>query len=153
VHCDILIKGPRPVLIVDDDVDYSCLMQVALMEAQVNNPILVINDGCAALDYGKCSQSEYPWGNGEVPALVLLDLWMPKISGLEVLSWMRGLSRWTKVPVVVFTGVEAGDEPSQALALGASSVLMKPFTYRELVQTARELRDSYLADRILVQAA
>jgi DNA-binding response OmpR family regulator len=153
VHHDIFLKGSKPVLIVDDDVDYSCLMQVALMEAEVNNPILVVNDGCAALDYGRGAQSEHPWGSGGVPALVLLDLWMPKISGLEVLSWMRGLPRWMNVPVVVFTGVEAGDEPSQALALGASSVLMKPFTYRELVQTARELRDSYLPDQSLVQAA
>ena len=144
---------PATILIIDDDADYSCLLELALAEARVNNPIKSIHDGSAALIYLRQVAAKSQLAVDSIPALVLLDLRMPKISGLEVLRWIRNEPRLARVPVAVFTGVEAADEQSQALALGASSLQVKPFAYRELVQTARSLRNQYLEPHELKHAA
>lgn len=140
------------ILIIDDDVDYSCLLQVALLEAPVANPVEVINDGCAAMQYLKTLGNDLRTASHYL-ALVLLDLRMPKFSGLGVLRWMRSEPYLAAVPVVVCTGLEAGDEPSQALALGAATLLEKPFCYRELLSAVRNLRDRFLSHPELRQAA
>lgn len=144
---------PPVILIIDDDIDYSCLLELALLEAQVKHPIMLIHDGGAALVYLRQVVAKHRLAADSIPALVLLDLRMPKVGGLEVLRWIRSEPLFAETPVAVFTGVEADDEQSQAMALGASSLQVKPFSYRELVDTARSLRDHYLDGRVLKHAA
>lgn len=138
------------ILIVDDDEDFSCLLELALREVRVENPIEVMNDACSALDY--LERLSHP-GAQSVPALVLLDLRMPKLCGLEVLRRIRYEPRINQVPIVVLTGLESGEEPATALQLGAASVMLKPFAYRELVKAAHALREQYLERWQLAHAA
>ena len=140
------------IIIIDDDVDYSCLLQIAFNEVGVGNPIELIHDACVAVRYFKQFEPGAKPLREPHPALVLLDLRMPKIGGLEMLRWIRKEPRLKQMPVAVFTGVETNEELSQAMAAGASSIHVKPFSYRELVESARSLRDRYLG-RVLEAAA
>jgi DNA-binding response OmpR family regulator len=140
-------------LIIDDDANYSCLLLVAFQEAHVENPIAVINDGWKAVNHLKSLAAGSLSHLGNTPALVLLDLRMPKVSGLEVLRWIRSEPGLAGVPVMVFTGMEAGDEQAQAMELGATSFHVKPFSYRELVQQVASIRDCYLEPQQLAKAA
>lgn len=138
-------------MIIDDDVDYCCLMQIAFQEANISRPTEAIHDGWDAIDHLR----QFADGSqvGIPPGLILLDLRMPGLSGLEVLRWIRNQPLLTDVPVVVFTGLEACKELSEATASGATSVRAKPFSYRELVHEAAELRDTYLESHELKSAA
>ena len=140
------------VLIVDDDEDFCCLMQMAFAEAQVPNPIEIIPDGAAAINHLK-SLGNTPRGLPSPPVLVLLDLRMPGVSGLEVLRWMRTEPRLANVNVVVFTGMEEGAEVARALQAQPSSLRIKPSSYRDLVREAELLRDRYLVPGELKYAA
>ncbi len=141
------------ILIIDDDLDYSCLLQVAFEEACVTNPTLIIHDGRSAVNYLKQMGTGGSDDADTVPALVLLDLRLPGLSGLEVLSWIRGEPRLAGIPVLVFTGMEGGEEPLRARELGAASLQLKPFSYRDLVQTVEAIRTHYLEPIELPKAA
>jgi len=145
------VRETDDILIIDDDVDYSCLMELAFKEVGVSNPIALIHDSCNALN---CFRNMDGSGTGiGRPALVLLDLRMPKMDGLELLKQIREDRNLRDVPVAVFTGVEAEEELSRAAELGATSLHIKPFSYRELVETARGLQDQYLSPALLQAAA
>lgn len=141
------------IVIIDDDVDYSYLLQLAFSEVGVINRIELIHDSCAAIAYFKQFEPESLPSERASPALVVLDLRMPKIGGLEMLRWIRGEPNLMHIPVAVFTGVEAHEELSEVIAVGASSIHVKPFSYRELVESARSLRDKYLGHPALEAAA
>ena len=141
----------RTILIIDDDLDYCCLLEIAFQEAKVHNPIEVVHDGWSAVDY--LQQHGMKNLDGEVLGLILLDLRMPGLSGLEVLRWIRRQPPLVEVPTVVFTGLEAGNELSQACELGATELRTKPFSYRELIQEAKSLRDTYIEPTLVKHAA
>ena len=143
----------RPILIVDDDPDYSSLLQLALQEVQVKNPIEILADGLAAVNYLKENESSNTAEIVRTPALMLLDLRMPGLGGLEVLRWIKTQDRLREVPVVVFTGTEQNCESSQANELGAAALHVKPFSYRELVQKIASICDDYLSAREVRRAA
>jgi DNA-binding response OmpR family regulator len=137
----------RSILVIDDDSDYCCLLQSAFREAHVDNPIEVTSDGWTAINSLRRLAS-----TGE-PALVLLDLLLPRLSGVEVLRWIRSQPRLDNVPIVVFTGLEGGEETSKARALGAASLRVKPFSYHDLVQEVKKLQELYLRPQELKHAA
>jgi CheY-like chemotaxis protein len=141
------------VMIIDDDVDYSCLLQVALQQAGVAHPVEIFNDSVAAVHCLAQSALLTSRRGPAIPALVLLDLKMPRLSGLEVLRWIRAQPHLATIPVVLLTGLPQDDEYSLALALGATSLREKPFSYGELVQEVSRLRDSYLQPEHLKHAA
>lgn len=145
------VREDRPILLIDDDVDFCCLLQIAFEEASVTPLIEVVHDGWAAIQ----NLRERIEGGilGALPRLVLLDLKMPGFSGLEVLRWIRGQPALEHVAVVVFTGLEEGREHSLAISLGATELRMKPFSYRDLIKEAANLRDTYVEDDALKHAA
>ena len=145
--------GQGVILIVDDDVDYSSLLQAALEEAHVTNPIQVINDAPAALAYFKEMAGAPAIVANSCPDVVLLDLRMPGLSGLELLRFVRCEPRLAGLPVIVLTGIDAGDDSRQAVESAAATLRIKPFSYGELVQLAGEIRDDYLQPKPLRHAA
>jgi CheY-like chemotaxis protein len=145
------VREDRPILLIDDDVDFCCLLQIAFEEVSATPLIEVVHDGWAAIN----TLRERIEGGilGAVPRLVLLDLKMPGLNGLEVLHWVRGQPALDHVPVVVFTGLEEAKEHSRAMSLGATALRMKPFAYRDLIKEAANLRDTYVEDGALKHAA
>ncbi len=132
------------ILIVEDNRDDALLIQRALRRANLINPLQVVANGEQAIGYLKgdgpyADRSSYP-----LPELVMLDLQMPRVSGLEVLKWIREQSEFSLLPVVILTSSDQAPDARRAYELGANSYLIKPGNFEELARLARRLGASWL---------
>lgn len=132
------MKNSR-ILLVEDNPDHQELTLMTLAENNVANEIVVTNDGVEAL--------EYLYGTGryegrdprDVPALVLLDLKLPKIGGLDVLRRMREDERTRCVPVVILTSSSEDEDIMASLQGGANSYVRKPVDFSLFVEQVKRL--------------
>ena len=132
-------KKPVTVLHVDDDPNDTTLLQVACAKADVGFDLQNIGDCTEVMDYlsgtGKYSdRSRY-----QFPGLVLLDLKMPKITGLDILKWIRNHSPSKHLPVIVLSGSELEEDILRAYEGGASSYLVKPPSFDSLVNMVKDI--------------
>ena len=128
-----------PILLVEDNPRDVELIQRAFRQARMANPIKVVRDGAEAMEYlsGEgiyADRAEYP-----LPFLVLLDLNLPRVSGFEVLQWIRTQSGLTKLNVVILTSSKESIDTERAYALGANSYLNKPGNFEQLVMLMNSL--------------
>lgn len=114
---------PARVLLVEDNVDDEALTVRALHQANLANPIDVARDGQEALDFLFGTSSQPP---GPAPDLVLLDLKLPRVDGLEVLRQIRSNERTRRVPVVILTSSSEERDLVSGYDLGANSFVQKP---------------------------
>jgi len=123
----------KPILLVEDNPNDLELTLIALAKSQLANEVVVVRDGAEALDYlhRRGEFAERTVGN---PAVILLDLKLPKRSGLEVLRWVRSQQALDTTPVVVLTSSGEDEDIQKAYALGANSYLQKPVAFNGLVQ-------------------
>jgi CheY-like chemotaxis protein/DNA-binding XRE family transcriptional regulator len=129
----------RSILLIEDDPRDGEFMVTAFEKAKLANPIEVIQDGAAAIDY-LAGPSGTPGHRERVlPQLVLLDLHLPKIHGLEVLRRFKGDRQFQSVPVVVLTVSRSDRDIQEAMRLGASAYLMKPVDFNGLAEIAPKL--------------
>ena len=131
----------RPVLYAEDEDNDAYLMQRAFSKAGVSNPLHVVVDGAAAIRYlsgdGEYSdRAKYP-----LPCLVLLDLNLPRQSGLEVLEWARAQSTLQGLPIVILTSSSQDRDIGSAYELGANGYLVKPPSSDRLIEIVTGLRD------------
>jgi len=131
--------NPAEVLLVEDDPSDVELVLRAFKKACLTNPIRVAHDGAEALDYLFCSGMFSHRRALDLPQVVLLDLSLPKISGIEVLRRLKADSRTQSIPVAVVSGSEAGRELDEARKLGAESVITKPVDFHRFSQTTPQL--------------
>ena len=129
----------RAVLLVEDDRNDVLFMRRAWKEAGIRAPLAAVEDGEKALAYLSgtgvyADRSRYP-----EPSLVLLDLKIPLMSGLEVLRWIRQSSPRPDLPVCVLTSSEEPGDVAQARALGIRDFIVKPSGYSALVEIVRKL--------------
>jgi two-component system, response regulator len=122
------------ILLVDDSADDVALTLRALRKNDITNTVQVASDGEEAL---RCLFPED--GQEPLPALVLLDLNMPKVSGLEVLRKIRGHQRTRYLPVVVLTTSSEDRDIAQTYDLGGNSFVRKPVAFDEFLNTMRML--------------
>jgi CheY-like chemotaxis protein len=128
------------ILIVEDNADDVMLLQRAFRKANLINPLRVVADGQAAVDYlaGRApydDRAEYP-----LPALVLLDLKLPKLGGHEVLDWIRTQPGLRRLPVAVLTSSRESPDINRAYDLGANSYLAKPVDFDSLLDMVKTLQ-------------
>lgn len=127
------------ILLVEDNPDDVQLTLRAFRRSSVANQIVVVEDGQRALDY-LFSRGSYagrdPGGNPEV---VLLDLKLPKIDGLEVLRQLRADPSTRRLPVVVLTSSKEESDVISSYDLGANSFVRKPVDFAQFVEAARHL--------------
>lgn len=133
------------ILLIEDDANDVFLMQRALRKAEVPNPLQVMGDGDEAVEYlsgqGRfADRSQHP-----LPVLVLLDLKLPRKSGLEVLQWLRQQSELKRLPVVVLTSSKEPNDVNKAYDLGANSYLVKPLGFDALLNLVRSLNVYWLS--------
>jgi len=119
-------------LVVEDDANDRFLIERAFRSAQIANPLQMVTDGDEAIAYlsgqGKyANRATHP-----LPILVLLDLKLPRRSGIEVLSWIRAHSKFATLPVVVLTSSPDGSDVRRAYEAGANSYLVKPVAFEGL---------------------
>src|SRR5262249_13719924 len=131
----------RPILLVEDnpmDVD---LTYQAFREHSVANPILVCRDGDEALRYMDAHDSA---ADPEVPILVLLDLRLPKVDGIEVLRRARQQVVWKQVPVVVLTTSRENSDIEAAYQLGVNSYIVKPVDFLAFAEVVKTIKVYWL---------
>ncbi len=114
------------ILLVEDDPNDTLFFKIALANADRDTRLQTVSDGKHAHDYlwgisGHANRSQHPW-----PDLVVLDLQMPCLSGLDVLAWMKGSASLAAVPVVILTGSLDPNHMQLARRLGADSFVLKP---------------------------
>jgi CheY-like chemotaxis protein len=125
----------RTILLVEDDPDDEALTLRALRRAQVGNAVLVARDGVEALDRLLGDGA----GPREIPQVVLLDLKLPKIDGLEVLRRLRADERTRLLPVVVLTSSSEERDLVESYRLGANSYVRKPVDFGEFAEAVGRL--------------
>jgi CheY-like chemotaxis protein len=125
------------ILVVEDNEDDVFLMKRMLKSAGVMPPVVVAENGHAAMEY--LANEEQP-----LPVVVFLDLKMPLVSGHEVLAWIRKQPRLEGLVVVVVTSSDEPSDVRRSYSLGANSYLMKPLTVDQLLDLARAFNWTWL---------
>ena len=135
------ILGPKVgnILLVEDSAKDVELTLAAFKQAKLTNPVQVVHDGAEALDYVFCRGAYAKRPKSEWPQVVLLDLHLPKIHGLEVLRQIKADELARKVPVVVLTVSQRDDYIREALRLGAQSYIVKPVDFQNFSQSTSRL--------------
>lgn len=129
----------RVILLVEDNPDDEALTIRALKANHILNPVVVAHDGVEALDY---LFGEGAWVNRtdtDVPSVVLLDLKLPKLDGLEVLKRMRAHESTRVLPVVILTSSKEEQDLVNGYGLGCNSYIRKPVDFEQFRTTAGQL--------------
>ena len=130
---------PNLILMADDDADDRLLMKEALIESRVKEPMRFVEDGEELMDYLLRRGKYVAPGSCPTPALILLDLNMPRKNGREALSEIRAHPDLRRIPVVVFTTSKADTDVATLYDLGANSFVPKPYTFEAIVKTIAAL--------------
>ena len=127
------------ILLVEDNLKDVELTLTAFRMAKLTNPIQVAHDGVEALDYLFCRGNYAKRPKTDRPQVVLLDLHLPKIHGLEVLRRIKADDFARKIPVVVLTVSQRDDHIEEALRLGAHTYIVKPVDFQNFSQSTSKL--------------
>ena len=126
------------ILVVEDDPKDVELTLTALDEYKLANEVFVTRDGKEALDYLYCRE-QFASRPDESPAVILLDLKLPKVNGLEVLQEIRSDERLKMIPVVVLTSSHEEKDMLASYQLGVNAYVVKPVDFHEFVNAVKEL--------------
>ena len=127
------------ILLVEDNPDDEELTRLAFEKSNVANELTVVRDGVEALDYLFGTGAHTVRDLGAMPAVILLDLKLPKIDGLEVLRRLRADDRTKLLPVVVLTSSREQEDIVRSYSTGANSYVRKPVEFEQFVQAVRQL--------------
>jgi CheY-like chemotaxis protein len=130
-----------PILLVEDDPNAILLLDRAFRRVGFRHEIVVVRDGEEAVEYLSGRGQFQDRKDLPRPCLVLLDLKLPKRSGLEVLEWLRSRPELREMPVVVMTSSSHPSDREKALGLGVIAYVVKPIDLAELVTIASKLRE------------
>jgi two-component system, response regulator len=144
------ISDPRTVLLVEDNPDDEKLTLRAMRQSEVPSIVIVARDGAEALDYLLGEGDGKPTS---LPSLVLLDLKLPKIGGLEVLQRLRNHERTRALPIVVLTSSDEDSDISESYQLGANSYIRKPVDFEEFNECVRQLGAYWISLNLSPQLA
>jgi CheY-like chemotaxis protein len=127
------------ILLVEDNADDAELTLRAFRKSKILNEIVVVTDGVEALDYVFAAGTYAGRGSDANPAVILLDLKLPKIGGLEVLRRLRADERTRRIPVVVLTSSNEERDILSSYDLGANSFVRKPVDFAQFLEAAQQL--------------
>ena len=127
------------ILLVEDNPRDAELMIRAIKKRHIANPIQVAKDGVEALDFLFCKGAFAGRNILDQPKLILLDLKLPKVSGLEVLQELKSDERTKTIPVVIVTSSREDSDISDAYVLGANSYVVKPLDFDSFMDTMSNL--------------
>jgi DNA-binding response OmpR family regulator len=126
------------IMIVEDDPNDVELTLTALADYNLANEVVVTRDGQQALDYLYC-RGQYSNRSQENPAVILLDLKLPKVDGLEVLRQIKSDERLKMMPVVMLTSSHEEKDMMRSYSLGVNAYVVKPVDFHEFVNAVKEL--------------
>ena len=128
----------KPILLVEDNPNDLELTLIALAKSQLANEVVVVRDGAEALDYlhRRGEFKDRAVGN---PAVILLDLKLPKVDGLEVLKEIRETEALKSIPVVMLTSSKEEQDVVRSYELGVNAYVVKPVDFTEFVRAIADL--------------
>ncbi len=129
----------RNILLIEDNPSDIELTRRAFAKARVTNELVVIEDGGRALDYLFGGESGSGLPPDQMPALVLLDLKLPVVDGLDILRRIRGEARTRRLPVVILTSSREDQDVAQSYDLGVNSYIRKPVDFLQFSEAIRSL--------------
>ena len=127
------------ILLVEDNEDDIVLTQRALKKANILNQVVVVRDGKEALDYLRCEGDYANSTDRELPVVILLDLKMPRMGGLDCLKEIREDRKLKVLPVVVLTSSSEDRDICESYQLGANSYIQKPVDFDQFVKAIQTL--------------
>ena len=128
----------KPILLVEDNPHDLELTLIALSKSQLANQVVICRDGAEALDY-LLLRGDYAGRNAGNPAVVLLDLKLPKVDGLEVLKTVRETPALRSMPVVMLTSSKEEQDLVRSYELGVNAYVVKPVDFTEFVRAIADL--------------
>jgi CheY-like chemotaxis protein len=134
----------KAILLVEDNPDDELLALRALKKTGVKNEVVVAHDGVEALDYLFASGPHSGRDPAVMPKLILLDLKLPKVNGLEVLRRLRSHERTRLLPVVILSSSREHQDMLDGYSLGANSYVRKPVNFEQFVMAVELLRRYWL---------
>ena len=129
----------KMILLVEDNADDEALTLRALNKSKIANKIVVVRDGAEALDYLFCKGVHVDRDPLDLPQVILLDLKLPKVDGLEVLRQLRAEPRTHMLPVVILTSSKEEQDLVNAYSSGANSYVRKPVDFNQFVDAISQL--------------
>ncbi len=128
----------KPILLVEDNPNDLELTLIALEKSQLANEVVVVRDGAEALDYLNMQGAWAKRQEGN-PAVLLLDLKLPKVDGLEVLRHIRSTQSLKSLPVVMLTSSKEEQDLLRSYELGVNAYVVKPVDFQEFVKAIADL--------------
>lgn len=134
----------RLILLVEDNPDDELLTLRALRKNLIMNEIVVARDGVEALDYLFCTGIYANRPSTEPPQLILLDIKLPKLNGLEILRRIKSDDRTRQLPVIILTSSNEEQDIINGYEFGADSYIRKPVDFTQFTEAIRQLKHSWL---------
>lgn len=128
----------KPILLVEDSPNDIELTLAALERSQLANEIVICRDGAEALDY-LFRRGAHAQRDGRDPAVVLLDLKLPKVDGLEVLAAVKSAARTRAIPIVMLTSSREESDLVRSYELGVNAFVVKPVGFKEFFEAIQDL--------------
>lgn len=125
----------NPILLVEDNALDVDLTLRAFKKRNLTNPIQVARNGAIALEY----LEKWDSGEEEIPLVILLDLKLPKVDGLEVLETIKKHAKYKTIPIVVLTSSSDNKDIAKAYQVGANSYIVKPVNFDKFVEVAANI--------------
>lgn len=128
----------KPIVLVEDNAQDLELTLAALSKARLVNEVIILRDGEEALDF-LCCKGRHELREKGNPALVLLDIKLPKVDGLEVLAYLKNDPELKSVPVVMLTSSREEPDLAKSYELGVNAYVPKPVRFQDFVKAVQEL--------------
>ena len=129
----------KSIFLIEDNISDIDLTRRAFARGRISKPLLIAEDGQEALDLIFCQGEHANRDVAELPALILLDLKLPKVDGLEVLRQIRADQRTRRIPVVILTSSREEEDVVMAYDLGANSFIRKPVDFLQFADAVVHL--------------
>ena len=128
----------RTILLAEDNPKDVELTLEAMAENSLANNIIVVKDGVEALEYLRC-QGKYKLRKAGNPALILLDIKMPRMDGIELLRNIRGDAALKRIPVVVLTSSREENDLINTYELGVNAYVLKPVDFKQFIEAVKQI--------------
>jgi len=138
------VQSSGTILLADDNAEDVLLITLALKRSRIDNPLVAVSDGDEAISYLKGEGRYARRARFPIPSLIFLDLFMRRVDGFGVLTWLRQQPTLKHLPVIVITSSCFDSNVKRAYQLGADSFLVKPTEFEELVRDLKQAADFWL---------
>lgn len=133
------MEAGKRILVVEDNPSDEFLTLEAFHRLDLREMVLAVRDGAEALDYLFCTGAYANRPVGDLPELILLDLTLPSLNGIEILDRIRADARTRLIPVVIFTGSDSRRDLVASYLSGANSFVQKPVNFRDYSEVLRQV--------------